>query len=119
MTFEPNTKRINQRHEVQIPMKIIIDTTEKEVIIQNISVGGLYFEDIGDYKRKDVYKISFSIPTMDKPIECEIIIRWVETLNLETDLKGIGAQFLGITAKEVWSMSKYFTTLAAQNDDDL
>jgi hypothetical protein len=55
---------------------------------------------------------------MDEPIECEIIIRWVENIEEDTGKKGIGAQFLGIKAKAVWSMSRYFSSLAVQEDED-
>ncbi len=48
--------------------------------------------------------ISFTVPTQVEPIEVAAIVRWCTEL-------GVGVQFEGLRAKEVYALGKYFEQL--------
>jgi hypothetical protein len=49
-------------------------------------------------------KIKFKVPTQAEAIECEAIVRW-------STEQGIGVQFEGLRAKEVYALGKFFEQL--------
>ena len=108
--MEPPSKRIAQRHDVRIPVTVEVGDEKREAVITNLSVGGLYVEDEGGpYMPREVLKVTFSIPTLDNPITVDVNVRWVNRAG--DNVLGFGAQFLGLTAKEVWALTKFFSTL--------
>ena len=63
----------------------------------------------GPYTPRAVLVATFSIPTLEDDITVDVNVRWV---NKEADkILGFGAQFLGLTAKEVWALTKFFASL--------
>jgi len=48
--------------------------------------------------------VSFRVSTHENPIENDALVRW------STD-HGIGIQFDGLRAKDVWALTRYFDTL--------
>ncbi|MBN2722800.1 MAG: PilZ domain-containing protein [Deltaproteobacteria bacterium] len=112
MTINPSTRRVNQRHEVQLPVRIEVNGIIRESEISNMSVGGLYIVDDFEYSNQQIIKVYFSIPTLNEEMEVESVIRWVEK-NADGGVAGIGIQFIGLKAKQVWGMTKYFASLTA------
>jgi len=111
MTMNPSTRRVNQRHDVQLPLEVVTGETHRPAVIQNMSVGGLYFHCEFPVERQELFALLFSIPTLDVPIRVEVVVRWTEKIVEGTT--GVGVQFLGLKAREVWAITKFFTSLSA------
>ncbi len=111
MTLNPSTRRVNQRHDVILPIEIQQNETIRTAEIQNISVGGLYFHCDFPVERQELFKLVFSIPTLDVPVKVDAVVRWTEKVG--DQMWGVGVQFLGLKAKEVWAVTKYFSSLTA------
>ncbi|MDA3864279.1 MAG: PilZ domain-containing protein [Deltaproteobacteria bacterium] len=112
MTLNPSTRRVNQRHDVSIPGVVKLPEGDREVDITNLSVGGLYIKDNYSYKNRKMYKVLFSIPTLKDEIAVNIMLRWIE--RDDNGIKGVGGQFIGIKAKEVWGLTQYFSSLDSE-----
>ncbi len=67
--------------------------------------GGLYFHCSFPVQRGQLFSLRFSIPTLDVPIEVEVVARWTEKVDDAT--YGVGVQFLGLKAREVWALTKF------------
>ncbi len=111
MTLNPSTRRVNQRHEVQLPIEVLLGEGVQVGTIKNMSVGGLYFHCLYPLQRGQLFPVRFSIPTLDVPIEVEVVVRWTEKVDDATF--GVGVQFLGLKAREVWALTKFFASLTA------
>jgi hypothetical protein len=46
-------------------------------------------------------RISFHVPTMQDPIEVGGTVRW-------SNADGVGVQFDGLRARDVWALNEYF-----------
>jgi hypothetical protein len=77
-----------------------------EVVIENLSLGGAYFT---GHKLPMGHQVAiqFRLPTHDDPIRSPGQVRW------STDV-GIGIQFAGLRAREVWALNKYFEQLPSE-----
>ncbi|MBU1536721.1 PilZ domain-containing protein [Myxococcota bacterium] len=113
MSLEPSTRRVNQRHDVDIPGTVQTKSAVREVRIQNISVGGLYIKDDFEYENKQIITVTFSIPHLDKDITVDSIVRWIERGN--DSIEGIGVQFVGLKAKEVWALTRYLSSIQSMD----
>ncbi|MBP6630357.1 MAG: PilZ domain-containing protein [Kofleriaceae bacterium] len=96
-------RRTATRHEVDLAGTLLEGETSSEIRVLNLSLGGAFLA----LKRVmgDRIKFSFRIPTLEQPITTEGTVRWV-------DGKGIGVQFDGLRAQDVWGLGKYFEQLA-------
>ncbi len=112
MSLEPSTRRVNQRHTVSLPAVVTVEGQRRDVLIENISVGGLYLKDDHVYTNKQVITISFAIPNMENPIGVDAMVRWIE--RSKDRHEGIGVQFVGLKAKEVWALTRFISTLQSQ-----
>ena len=75
--------------------------------IVNLSLGGaLVLADVRLAMGQRV-NIHFSIPTIEEPIDVGSTTRW-------SDDKGIGLQFDGLRARDVWALNKYFEQLQSR-----
>lgn len=111
MTLNPSTRRVNQRHDVQLPIEVLLEEQVQSGTIRNMSVGGLYFHTAFPLQRGQLFSVRFAIPTLDVPIEVEVAVRWTEKIDDNTF--GVGVQFLGLKAREVWALTKFFASLSA------
>jgi PilZ domain len=112
MSLTPSTRRVNQRHDVKIDATVSVDGIVREIVILNISVGGLYFIDDYKFKSRQLVSVEFSIPNLAEPLKVDTMVRWLEHLDDSPD--GIGVQFIGMKAKEVWALTRYFSIIQAQ-----
>lgn len=110
MTMNPSTRRVNQRHDVSLPLEVISGDTSRPAVIQNMSVGGLYFHCDFPVERQQLFTVVFNIPTLDVPVRVDTVVRWTEKIGEATT--GVGVQFLGLKAREVWAVTKFFTSLS-------
>ncbi|MBU1219678.1 PilZ domain-containing protein [Myxococcota bacterium] len=112
MTLNPSTRRVNQRHDVDLPVRIEVGSEIRNTTIKNMSVGGLYIEDAHPYTAQQIVKVYFTIPTLPEEIDVECVIRWLQK-DASGDIEAIGVQFIGMKAKQVWALTKFFASLTA------
>jgi hypothetical protein len=98
--------RRQTRHEVSIPAKLIIDGTPNDCTMLNLSLGGTLVRANAKYAMGQRVQITFHVPTMGDPIEVGGTVRWSNT-------DGIGVQFDGLRARDVWALNEYFKQLSS------
>ena len=98
--------RRSTRHPVNIPATVEVDGTSHESVIHNLSLGGGHFGFESRLPMGTRVNVSFRIPNLEQPITVGGAVRWAAPV-------GIGVQFDGLRAKEVWSLNKFFDTLSA------
>ncbi|MEZ4368049.1 MAG: PilZ domain-containing protein [Kofleriaceae bacterium] len=100
-----DNRRASFRHTVDLPVELspAEGGAPAERRIGNLSLGGAFVlgEKIAMGRR---LKVRFMIPTQADAVEVQATVRWV------TD-EGIGLQFDGLRARDVWSLGKYFEQL--------
>jgi hypothetical protein len=67
----------------------------------NLSLGGALVEAGMKYVMGARAEVSFRIPTSQDPIEIASTVRW-------SDAKGVGLQFDGLRARDVWALNEFF-----------
>lgn len=96
--------RKSTRHIVNLPATVEAGGTTYESVTDNLSLGGGHFSFDDRLAMGTRVTVTFRIPTHDDPIKVEGTIRWCAN-------QGIGVQFDGLRAREVWSLNKFFETL--------
>lgn len=74
--------------------------------VTNISLGGASVSAGGKMPMGQRVTVSFSIPTLETPIDVGATVRW-------SDDKATGLQFDGLRARDVWALNKYFEQLSS------
>ena len=92
------------RHFVSIASKITVDGTTVDATILNISLGGVLVSSEGTHSMGQRVQISFKVPSQDHVIEVGSTVRWA-------DIKGVGLQFDGLRARDVWALNEFFKRL--------
>ncbi len=102
-------RRSATRHEVAIAVIVRVeaepDAPELESMIENLSRSGAF---VGLGRRLPIgmrVELRFELPTHDKPIETNAVVRWSSD-------EGIGVQFDGLRAGEVWSVGRFLEQLS-------
>jgi hypothetical protein len=99
-----DNRRSSTRHTVSIPTKLTVDGAARECTMVNLSLGGALLAGVKLAMGKRVQMV-FAIPTAEGPIDIGATVRW-------TDDNGIGLQFDGLRARDVWALNEYFKQLA-------
>jgi PilZ domain len=109
-----DNRRTSTRYDVTIPSKLTIITARPggtaingapmDVTMTNLSLGGALIAGTKQAMGQRL-EISFRVPTLKESIQIGGVVRW-------TDAKGIGIQFDGLRAQEVWALNEYFKQLA-------
>jgi hypothetical protein len=92
------------RHPVSIAAKITVDGTAFEGMLMNLSLGGALMTSAGRHSMGQRVSLTFQVPTQPSAIEISAIVRWA-------DSNGIGLQFDGLRARDVWALNEYFKRL--------
>jgi hypothetical protein len=92
------------RHFVSIAAKLTTDGTSVDATILNLSVGGALASSTGKHSMGQRVNVWFKVPTLDQPIEISATVRW-------SDSNGIGLQFDGLRARDVWALNEFFKRL--------
>jgi hypothetical protein len=100
-----DNRRTSTRHIVSIPSKLTIDGATRDITMVNLSLGGALVEAGSKIAMGTRAQISFCVPTMAEPIDVGSTVRWA-------DAKGVGLQFDGLRARDVWALNEYFKQLA-------
>ncbi len=98
-----DNRRTSTRFDVWIESKLVVNGETIDVTMTNISLGGALIAGTKQPMGQRV-SISFRVPTLADPIEVGATIRW-------SDPKGVGLQFDGFRARDVWALNEYFKQL--------
>ena len=72
----------------------------------NLSLGGALVSANTKYAMGQRVQIAFAVPALNHPIEIGATVRWSNT-------DGVGVQFDGLRARDVWALNKFFQQLPA------
>ena len=89
---------------VSLAGKLGIEGAPHPCTIVNLSLGGvLLIAEVKLWMGQRV-NITFNVPTVAEAIDVGSTVRW-------SDDKGVGLQFDGLRARDVWALNKYFEQL--------
>ena len=97
-------KRTSTRHTVSLEATLGVDGSPQSCTIVNLSLGGALVIAGVKLAMGLRVKITFHVPTVEEAIDVTSTIRW-------SDDKGVGLQFDGLRARDVWALNKYFEQL--------
>jgi hypothetical protein len=97
--------RRTTRHFVSIAAKLTSDggATDDATLV-NISLGGALVAANSKHAMGQRVHLSFKVPTLEHVIEISSVVRW-------SDSNGVGLQFDGLRARDVWALNEYFKRL--------
>jgi hypothetical protein len=98
-----DNRRTSTRYDVWIEATMTVNGTATDCTMTNLSLGGALVTGAKQGMGQRV-QISFRVPTLEKAIDIGATVRW-------SDAKGIGLQFDGLRAQEVWALNEYFKQL--------
>lgn len=101
----PPSKRTHQRHEIAIPVEITYEGQTFGGTSRNLSLGGMFVLCAARIPFGARVILTLTIETPNRLIIAESVVRWVEADA------GVGVQFLGLRAAEVWSLQQLFARL--------
>jgi hypothetical protein len=96
--------RRQTRHDVSIPTKLIINGTSNDCTILNVSLGGALISAPAKYAMGQRMEIVFHVPKVNHEISVGVTVRWSAT-------DGVGIQFDGLRARDVWALNEFFKQL--------
>lgn len=102
-----DNRRIATRHPVSIPATISVAGKQVSCTLSNLSLGGAFL----DTERLPMGQrvlLSFRIPGHDDLLETQSTVRW-------TTSTGIGVQFDGLRARDVWALNRFFEQLRSSS----
>ena len=94
------------RHKVSIPVKLTVDGVSSDCTMLNLSLGGALVAAKAKYPMGHRVQVSFHVPSMAEAIEVGATVRWSTS-------EGVGVQFDGLRARDVWALNEYFKQLAS------
>lgn len=92
------------RFTVSIAAKLTIDGKSVDGTLMNLSLGGALVTSATKHALGQRVDISFKVPTSEQPIEVGSTVRWA-------DSNGLGLQFDGLRARDVWALNEFFKRL--------
>jgi hypothetical protein len=99
-----DNRRIQTRHDVSIPTKLTIDGTPNDCTMLNLSLGGALVSATNRCAMGQRVRINFAVPVLNHAIEIGGTVRW-------SNSDGVGVQFDGLRARDVWALNEYFKQL--------
>ena len=100
-----DNRRIQTRHDVSIPATLTIDGTPQNSTMLNLSLGGALVSAAAKYAMGQRMRVAFAVPLLNHAIEIEATVRW-------SNSDGVGVQFDGLRARDVWALNEYFKQLS-------
>ena len=101
-----DNRRTSSRHTVSIPAKVTIDGVPRDCTVVNLSLNGALVETGSKHAMGARMQLVFKVPTLDEAIDVGATVRWA-------DGKGVGLQFDGLRARDVWALNEYFKQLGS------
>jgi len=96
------TRRQNQRFEVNLPVAVKHGDKALTARALNASLGGLYLELEDKLALGARLHVRFEV--VGHAVESAAVVRWHGD-------RGLGVQFDGLRARDVWALEKYFKSL--------
>jgi PilZ domain len=96
-------RRIATRHHVSISSTVTVAGGTVSCNLSNLSLGGAFL----DYQRLPMGErvhLVFTLPGHGDPIDTNSTVRW-------STQDGIGVQFDGLRARDVWALNRFFEQL--------
>jgi PilZ domain len=91
------------RHHVSIAAKVTVDGSAHEATILNISLGGAQVASTAPkHSMGQHISLSFKVPSQQHVVEIGATVRWADSNG------GVGLQFDGLRAQDVWALNEYF-----------
>lgn len=100
---DDRSRRAQQRFDVRIPVEVSYQGQVLSTYTRNISLGGMFMESVGNIPFGAVVQLRFSLPEISGPVTVDAHVRWVQGTD------GLGVQFVGLRAREVWALQKLFS----------
>jgi len=101
-----DNRRTSTRHDVALDGTCSLNGESLPMSVSNISLGGALVSTGTKFAMGQRVTISFTVPTLDTPIEVGATVRW-------SDDKATGLQFDGLRARDVWALNKFFELLSS------
>ena len=102
MSTEP--RREHARLELTFDVIVHHSDRELEATCLNISQGGMFLEMPEPLAMDEQVSIVFRLPDIAQPITAKARVAWSE----REKRKGVGIQFLGLRAIEIWAINQLF-----------
>jgi len=100
-----DNRRSSTRHAVSLPATLTIEGAPGAATVLNLSLGGALLGGIKKLPMGSRVHLEFAVPTDEEAIEIGGTVRW-------SDGSGVGIQFDGLRARDVWALNKYFEQFA-------
>ena len=101
-----DNRRTQTRYEVSIAGKLTVAGATLDCKIVNLSLGGALVAATKRYTMGDRVKVAFAVPKNEHKIDIEATVRW-------SNSEGVGVQFDGLRARDVWALNEYFKQLSS------
>jgi Tfp pilus assembly protein PilZ len=101
-----DNRRTSTRHTVSIATQVSIDGQLRDATMVNLSLGGALIETGSKHAMGSRMNLVFRVPSVDHTIEVGATVRW-------SDAKGVGLQFDGLRARDVWALNEFFKQLGS------
>jgi uncharacterized protein (TIGR02266 family) len=100
-------RRADRRYDRRLDIQVTFDGTTFSAHSRNISLGGVYL--MADRPMRFGAKVTlrFQVNTQTEAIEVDGEVRWVEAVD-DAGTHGVGVQFGGLRARDVWALNKFF-----------
>ena len=98
-------RRADRRYDRRIDVDVVAEGATLSTYTRNISLGGVYVMAQRALPFGSKVRLKFTVPTQSEAIEVEGEVRWVES---DGEQHGMGIQFGGLRARDVWALNKFF-----------
>lgn len=102
-----DNRRIATRHPVSLPATLNVAGAKVTCTLSNLSLGGAFL-DTERLPMGQRLQLSFKLPGHDDLIETQSTVRW-------STQEGIGVQFDGLRARDVWALNRFFEQLRSSS----
>lgn len=94
--------RAQRRFDIRIPVELSFQGRTLSTFTRNISLGGMFLQAEEQIPFGALVQLTFSLPEMANKVVVDAHVRWVQGDG------GLGVQFSGLRAREVWALQKLF-----------
>ena len=96
--------RRQTRHIVAIQAKLTVDGTPNDCTMLNISLGGTLVAANAKFAMGQHVQLQFNVPILEHAVDVGGTVRW-------SNAEGVGVQFDGLRARDVWALNEFFKQL--------
>ena len=104
MNQPATTRRQNQRFDVNLPVAVKHGDKALTARALNASLGGLFIELALEDKLPLGARLHVRFEVVGHAVESDAVVRWHGD-------RGLGVQFDGLRARDVWALEKFFKSL--------